>query len=270
MILQLVCLAIAWSNKPDAHAQAAQLNDRHSPAAMAHAQPGEPRSARRRRTPTYKVAPVDNGGTIEGSVLFMSAPPPPRKVNVVKDHETCDNHPKEIPLIRVDAQHRVADAVVFLGNITEGKAFASPPPRAVIDQRTCSFHPHVQAVAVKQPIEIVNNDPVAHNIQADQRVFTIFNILQPQQGMKAEKSLDKPGLVELKCNVHDWMKGYVYVFVHPYYSVTAEDGAYKLTDVPAGKYELTVWQEHLGEQTFPVEVKAGETARMDLPLKPKS
>ena len=51
---------------------------------------------------------------------------------------------------------------------------------------------------------------------------------------------------------------------NPYYSVTGEDGAFSLTDVPAGKYKVEIWHEKLGKQTQEVEVKAGETAKLDI------
>ena len=140
------------------------------------------------------------------------------------------------------------------------------PP--LIDQRQCTFVPHVQAVRVGEPVEIVNSDDVAHNINVTQRIYTLFNILQPLKDMKAEKRFERPGIVKVRCNVHDWMNGYVYVFNHPYHQVTVADGAFRLDDVPAGKYELAVWQEHLSEQYFKVEVKPGETTNLPVELAP--
>ncbi|MEE8169210.1 MAG: hypothetical protein V3T70_01565 [Phycisphaerae bacterium] len=227
------------------------------------------RRSRRRRKPTYKVTEVVNGGTVEGVVVYQGERPAPRKIQIVKDHETCGRRDTQVPLIRLDDEGRVAEAVVFLADISGGKDFPSTDEHAIITQERCTFHPHVQTARKKAPVDIVNSDPVAHNIRADQRVFTLFNILQPTQGMKAEKTFDRPGLVTLKCNVHDWMKAYVYVFIHPYHQVTGDDGAFKLENVPPGDYQLAVWQEHLGEQTFPVEVKPGATTSLTLELQPR-
>lgn len=228
-------------------------------------------SRRSRRRPTsYKVVEVKNGGTISGVVKYQGEIPPPKKPQIVKDHETCGHHPSEVPLINVDKDGRVAEAVVFLADIAEGKDFPKSGAPPIIDQKACQFHPHVQVVRARQPVEIVNSDPVAHNINASQRIYTLFNILQPQQNMRATQQFDRPGLVNLRCNVHDWMQAYVYVVVHPYVVITAEDGTFKFDDVPAGKYELAVWQEYLDEQTFDVEVKPGETSTLSLTLKPKA
>lgn len=232
------------------------------------APPRKPASGTRRRAGSYKVAEVKNGGTVTGTIKYAGPVPPAKKIQVVKDHPTCDKHPKEVPLIKTDAKGLVNEAVVYLANIKEGKAFPAPPKKAVINQETCEFHPHVQAVRAGQPVEIVNSDPVAHNINASQRIFTLFNILQPNQNMRAEQKFDKPGLVDLKCNVHDWMHAYVHVFNHPYYAITGEDGSFTLENVPPGKYELAVWQEHLGEQVFEIEVKPGETSDLAITLEP--
>jgi plastocyanin len=229
------------------------------------------RTARRRRVlPPYSATTVKDGGAISGVVSYSGAVPPARKVAIVKDHATCGKHATEVPAIRVDSAGRVTDAVVFLSDISRGKAPEAPSKAARIDQSSCEFKPHVQAVVARMPVEIVNDDPVAHNIKADQGVATLFNVLQPSQGMKATRTFDRPGLVELRCNVHDWMQGFVWVLPHPYFFVTGADGAFSLSDVPPGKYTLTVWQEHLGEQSFPVEVIAGKETTTKVELQPRA
>lgn len=223
----------------------------------------------RKRPTAYTPIEVKEGGVITGVVRYSGAVPPPRKIQIVKDHQTCGNAPSEEQPIKVGADGRVAEAIVFLADIRQGKPFEQNTPAPRINQKSCRFEPHVQAVRAGTPIEIINSDPVAHNIKADQRIYTLFNVLQPQQNMKSTQKFDKPGLVDLKCNVHDWMRGFVYVFLHPYYSVTTADGVFKLENVPPGKYELIVWQEHLGEQSYPVEVSPGRPTDLNIVLDSK-
>ncbi|MFQ5501693.1 MAG: carboxypeptidase regulatory-like domain-containing protein [Phycisphaerae bacterium] len=228
------------------------------------------RRARRRRMPGYKVAPVKNGGTLVGTVLFNGQSPDARKIDIVKDHEVCGKRKTKVSLIQSDEKGRVAEAVVYLADIKQGRGFIRPrkkPP--VINQHQCTFVPHVQAVRIKEDVEILNSDTVAHNINATQRIYTLFNILQPQKEMRATKQFKKPGLISLRCNVHAWMQGWLWVFRHPYYQVTGSDGAFRLEDIPVGKYELAVWQEHLGVQYFSVDVKAGETVTVPVELMEK-
>ncbi len=228
------------------------------------------RRARRRRMPAYKAIKVDNGGTLIGTVSFKGNRPDDRKIEIVKDHAVCGKRQTAVPLIRVDEKGRVAGAVVYLADIKQGRDFEPRKKPPVINQKQCTFDPHVQAVRIKEDVEVLNSDAVAHNINATQRIYTLFNILQPQKEMRATRQFKKPGLISLRCNVHDWMQGWLWVFRHPYYQVTGLDGAFRLEAIPAGKYELAVWQEHLGIQYFSVEVKAGETVRVPVELFEKS
>ncbi len=266
-----IILGMALTMIPAVGDQPAPAASDHGVAVLAQAGDASGRAARRRRVlPPYAVAEVKEGGSIRGVVTFKAAAPPPRRIQIVKDHETCGKHPTEVPVIKVDEQGRVGEAVVYLSDITSGRApdKRDKPPR--IDQSTCEFAPHVQVVIAREPVEILNSDPVAHNIKADQGVATLFNVLQPSKGMKSTKTFDRPGLVELKCNVHDWMRAYVWVLPHPYHCVTGDDGAFTISDVPPGKYTLTVWQETLGEESIPVEVSAGKATEVAVELKPRS
>ena len=52
---------------------------------------------------------------------------------------------------------------------------------------------------------------------------------------------DKPGVVVLGCNIHDWMLGYVYVTDDPWFATSDDDGSLKLDQLPAGRYRVTLW-----------------------------
>jgi plastocyanin len=257
----------AANNRPAARVEV--VSDPPAPPVEIRLHRKAPDRASRRRPTSYKVTDVVSGGTIEGVVRYIGKAPPPRRIQVVKDHATCDQRPKEEHLIRYGAAATVAEAVVYLANLREGKGFAPRDKAPLIDQRTCTFRPHVQAVRVNEPVEILNSDPVAHNINASQRIYTLFNILQPQQNMRATQTFDKPGLVNLKCNVHDWMQAYVHVFAHPYHEVTGNDGKFRFENVPPGRHDIAVWQEYLGEQLFDVELQPGQTIRVIIELQPR-
>lgn len=234
---------------------------------------GGARPARRARlapvSRDYKVVEVTNGGTIEGVVLFKDKAPPPEKIAIVKDQETCKHHPPQRPLIKVNEQGRVAEVVVFV-NLKEGKAPDKSSGGLQINQKSCEFEPHVQVLHVGVPFTILNSDPVLHNIQAVQDMRTVFNHVQAQKGMKKEEAFKEPGLVSVTCQAHPWMKAWVYVLPHPYHDVTGEDGAFKITDVPPGEYELRIWQEHLGEQSIKVKVESGQTSKVEYQLESKA
>ena len=230
--------------------------------------PATPTAPSRHRPSSYKVIEVKSFGAITGTVRYSSALPPPRRIEVDRDHECCDRHSKEEPLIKVSSTSLVAEAVVFLSDIAEGKPFDKPGQAPQLDQKKCSFEPRVLAVPAGVELKIVNSDPVAHNVKAVQRSYTIFNVLQPFENMRSTQRLEKPGLVRINCNVHNWMQAFIHVFRHPYYQVTDKTGAFRIDLVPVGHYKLTVWQEYLGEQTFDVEVRSGVTTQLYIDLEP--
>ena len=240
------------------------LDANGQPLMLAHTL-GQPRPSKGRKT-TYQVIEIKAGGTIEGVVLYKDKLPKPTKIQVVKDHDTCDAHPKEVPLVIRNDQNQVAQAVVFLGDIREGKDFPKQETPPMIDQKTCEFHPHVQIIHKREDFVILNSDPLLHNIQANLNFRTVFNHVTPKQGVKVTESFTDTGLAILNCNAHSWMKGYVYIPYNPYAQVTGQDGTFKLTDVPPGEYELVVWQEYFGEQVAQVKVEAGQTAKVEFEI----
>lgn len=217
----------------------------------------------------YKAIEVKGGGSVEGVVLYKGDVPQPDKIAIVKDQEICKLHAPERPRISVNEKKQVENVVVFL-NIKEGKASKAAESKIKVDQKSCDFSPHVQVVEVGQPVEIVNSDATLHNIQATQKMRTLFNHVQSNKGMLQKEKFSEVGLVSLNCQAHNWMQGWIYVLPHPYHAVTGADGGFKLTDVPPGEYELHVWQEHVGEQVTDIKVEAGKPTKVDYEMKPKS
>ena len=60
------------------------------------------------------------------------------------------------------------------------------------------------------------------------------------------------------------MRAYLWVDDHPYHAVSAEDGSFRIENVPAGSYALTAWQEVLGNQEVQVAFRAGQVSRLNL------
>ncbi|MCS6926834.1 MAG: carboxypeptidase-like regulatory domain-containing protein [Candidatus Binatia bacterium] len=66
-----------------------------------------------------------------------------------------------------------------------------------------------------------------------------------------------------------WTSGWLVIHEHPDYTLTDETGAFKLTDVPAGDYQLKFWHETLGEVMQQVSVKPQETTTVAIALGPR-
>ncbi len=217
----------------------------------------------------YEAIEVKDGGTIAGTITYEGEVPAPDKIAIVKDAEVCRVHAPERQRIKVNDKKQLAEAVVFL-NLKKGRKVEEPKEKPTVDQKGCEFVPHVQVVHVDAPVLIRNSDTVLHNIQAAQKMRTLFNHVQATKGQERDEVFKEPGLVVIQCQAHTWMEGWIYVLPHPYHAVTDEKGAFKITDVPPGVYELHVWQEHLGEQVFQVKVEAGKTTTSDQKMEAKS
>ena len=105
-------------------------------------------------------------------------------------------------------------------------------------------------VAAGTPLDIVNSDPILHNVHARENTpegaQTIFNVAQPLRGQRTAVNLSvkKPGIVVLSCEAgHPWMSAYVFVADHPYVAVTNDDGEFVIKGVPPGTYRIKMWHE---------------------------
>lgn len=201
------------------------------------------------------------GGGISGAVLFKGTAPEPKKLKVTKDKKRCDKSPKyDESLVVKDG--KLANVIVYVAEVKGGKKLEKKG--VTLDQNGCRYAPHVLAVPAGADLTILNPDKVLHNIHTYSKINKPMNRAQPKFKKKLKVKFDKPEIMEVKCDVHGWMGGWIFVAGNPYYSITGEDGAFSLTDLPAGKYNVQIWHEKLGTQTKEVEVKAGETAKLDV------
>ncbi len=86
-----------------------------------------------------------------------------------------------------------------------------------------------------------------HNIYSYSNVNSPFNMAQPKFKKTMNVKIDKPEVINVKCDVHGWMGGWFFVADNPYFSVTDNSGSFKRTDVTPGTYNVEVWHETLGK-----------------------
>ena len=154
------------------------------------------------------------------------------------------------------------DAVVYL----KGVKAPVTPQKGEVDQKNLVFVPHVLAVPVGSSVEFLNNDKVNHNIfSAD--ACKKFNLGTYNPGMSKSVTFDKPCVVNLLCNVHSEMSGWVVVTENQFFNVTGADGKFTIKNVPAGTYEISAWSEKLKPQgKTMVTVAEGQTATVALKM----
>lgn len=214
----------------------------------------------------YEGEAVSNGGTITGVVKFKGVAPQPKKIQVTKDNEVCGKSPKIDQSLLV-SNGDVENAVVFISDIQKGKKMEPAPVK--LDQRGCEYHPHVLAFPAGSTLEVVNPDGILHNIHSYSKINSPFNFAQPKFKKTLTVKIDKPEIINVKCDVHNWMNGWLFSAENPYYSVTESNGSFKLTDVPPGTYTLKVWHETLGMLSQKITVKPNQETKVTFELAKK-
>jgi hypothetical protein len=187
-------------------------------------------------------------GTIRGVVTLRGIVPPPRSEPVQQQQQVCGN---SVPVTRLTlgTNGAVKRAIVYLADVPAGaERPQSKPPVVVVEQKDCQYAPGAMVVSTTTPIDIVNDDPILHNVHAREQTAdglrTVFNIAQPVRGQRTRVAvpLTRPGVVELSCEAgHPWMSAFMLVASHGYGAVTDDHGAFVIDDVPVGTYPLTMW-----------------------------
>ena len=160
----------------------------------------------------------------------------------------------------VDSNRNVANVVVYIKDGLGPHHFNPPQTAVSLDQNGCVYKPRIVALMVNQPLEIHNSDATIHNVHAMPHVNSEWNKAQPAGGKILHTSFPKPELaIPFMCNVHPWMRAFVFVFDHPYYAVTPATGAFNLLNLPPGTYTVEAWQEKLGTQSQRVTIGPHES-----------
>jgi plastocyanin len=214
-------------------------------------------------------AAVANAATLGGTVKFEGAAPKMPAMQMGADPFCASQHPTPAPdeEVVVGAGGELANVIVFVREV-QG-SFPPPTTPLVLDQKGCKYIPHVTAVQVNQPVEIVNSDATLHNVHAMPEVNSQFNEGQPVQGMRSTKKFDKAELkpFRIKCDVHGWMKSYMAVLPHPYHSVSQSNGSFSIANLPPGTYKLVAWHEKFGQQEQDVTVGPNEQKQVAFTFK---
>lgn len=192
-------------------------------------------------------------GTIKGEVIYKGKAVPPR-LSVNKDQEVCGKDKSDASLV-VSGEGKLANAVVSV----PGSA-APAPTKVVLDQKGCEYHPHVLAFPAGSTVEILNPDGILHNVHTYSKINSPFNLAQPKFKKTMTVTIDKPEIIQTKCDVHSWMSGWLFVTDTPHFAVSDASGAFQLTGLPAGEHTVEIWHETLGKQTKTVKLNANETA----------
>lgn len=196
---------------------------------------------------------------MKGKALFQGEAPRRRKVDMGSDpacHALHAEAAREESVI-VGEKGELANVFVWVSKGLEGKQFPPPATPAELDQKGCTYVPHVLGLQVGQKLVIKNTDPVTHNVHSFAKKNKAFNQSQQSGGKSLEQVFDKEEvLMQIKCDIHGWMSTYVGVVAHPFFAVTKEDGTFEILGLPPGEYTLSAKHEVLGAQKTTLTVSA--------------
>jgi hypothetical protein len=213
----------------------------------------------------YTVTTVSNGGTVTGTVKWSGTRPKPLLFPINKDQNVCDpNNAKTRDLERLEISDDggVSNTVVYLANVTRGKAFDLPLARRSLNQRQCRYEPHIFLVPQGEGLNMLTSDPVLHNIHMTGA--SSYNAAFIKRDQVVSEKLNESGLIDVQCNGgHAWMNAEILVVRHPYYAVTDQDGRFTLTGVPPGDYQIVAWHEgwHIAGKENKIDVFSQTTTQ---------
>lgn len=146
---------------------------------------------------------------------------------------------------------------------------ASLPTKQVV-QKDLEFNPALLAVQVGTKVEFPNLEKdTYHNIfsYSPAKRFDLGRY-RPDEKPVPSQVFDVPGLVTLRCDIHEHMRGLILVLATPHFATTDESGRFRLTGLPPGHYTLKAWVDSRTTREHPVDLKAGSTLHVDFPANP--
>ncbi len=244
----------------------------------------------------YEEIDVSNGGSISGTITIEGQIPKPRVFTLAqfpfgpfcKKISDGEGNVRLKEYIVHKKNNGLWEAVVSIKSIDKGKPYR--PTIADFVAVDCMFHPadvaddeqfvlgddgklrhqhpNVAILHNNQRLNMINRDPVVHNIQVyqNEKGNIILNSPlpisdQPRGGVLNFKRGRR--ISQMICGMHEFMQSWGFVVRNPYYAKTEKDGSYKIDGIPPGTYEVSIWHPHSKIYNKTVTVKANKESRMD-------
>lgn len=209
-------------------------------------------------------------GTISGTVTLQGAVPTIGPIDMGAAPPCLKLNATHVvpPVVVTGSNGSLANVVVYLKSGLGNYKYETPKDPVSLEQHGCMYVPRVVALMTNQPLEVQNNDPVLHNVRPVLKGNKSWNQSQTVGGPPIMASFAKPEFAaHVLCNVHPWMRAYLFVFNNPYFAVTSTTGTFELKNVPPGTYTIEAWQEKYGTQDQTVIVGSKETKTVSFQFK---
>ncbi len=210
-------------------------------------------------------------GTVSGKVTFTGTPAKPKTIDMSKEPSCAKQHatPLTTESVVTGPNNGLENVVVYVssGAPDDGQV---PAQAVTYEQKGCQYLPHVLPMHVNQELKITNEDQTSHNIHPLAKVNHEWNKSQPPGTPAISEKYEKAEFISVKCNVHPWMHGVFAVMNTNHYDLSKGGGAFKLPNLPPGKYTITAWHEDYGTQTADITITSNETKDVNFTFKAKA
>jgi plastocyanin len=168
----------------------------------------------------------------------------------------------------------ISDAVIEILLPDEMRSEYQSKADATVDQRDKEFVPNMLTIVSGNSVSFPNSDDILHHVYSFSPTVS-FNIPLYGKGTSDQYSqtFNSVGVVEIGCNVHDWMLAYIYVAETSLSAISDDNGLAILETVPAGTFELLIWHSRLTDNdiamTYTIEFVDGEQVNLSYTLELK-
>jgi plastocyanin len=219
--------------------------------------------------PTAVVDPA-TVGSIVGAVKLVGRPAVFRAIDMSAEPACVQASPAPVvpPIVVTGPGGALANVVLYVKSGLGSYRYEIPATPVVLTQKNCMYVPRVLAVMTRQPLEILNEDQTVHNVHPMPRENHAWNKSEPVGGDPITTTFSHPEIaIPIACNIHPWMRAFLFVFDNPYFDITTKTGVFELKNLPPGTYTIEAWQEKYGTQDQTVTLAAKETKALSFVFK---
>lgn len=218
------------------------------------------------------AASIASAASLSGTIRYTGDKIPKMKPVDMSSNEQCQAKHSEPPLaetIVIGDDKTFENVFIRVVSGLPDKEYPVPDDPVIVNQLGCRFSPHVIGIRTNQILKVLNSDGILHNFNAKPKKMRPFNKAMPPGMKEFEHQFTRSEFpFQLNCDAHAWMGAYIGVIDHPFFSITRKGGAYEISGLDAGTYEIEVWQEFwaskFGKMKFTVTLGEGESKIVDI------
>jgi hypothetical protein len=212
----------------------------------------------------YREVTISESGRLEGEVRLESDVRD-TLVLVTRNAELCGERVPEGAIL--SQRGGLMNVVVWLTDARQGKPLPDSRRFEVTNTR-CRLDPRVQGVILGGTLNVKSADPVVHEtvIRVSGSHEALETVTQNGDGqvVPLENVLSRPVRLELTCRTHPWTHGWIHIFDHPYFTVSAPNGRFAIDSIPPGEYTVRTWHERLGSTSREIRVERSGITRVEV------